>query len=169
VYYRALTEPTTFAIGLDASPDALVRGAWRAHRKRLANAAFLVESVERLPSELAGTAHEVAVHFPWGSLLRGLLTPDRAVLAPLAMLLNDGGEIQVLLSATERDGLPEASPRLLEAQADGFGRCGLQLVETRWASTADVSRVRSSWAKRLQVGRARPAVLARYRRRQPQG
>ena len=144
-------------------------GAWRAKRRRLANVAFLVESVERLPSQLAGIATEVTVHVPWGSLLRGLLAPDPGVLAPLAMLLGDGGELRVLLSATERDGLPVSSPWLLEGQAGAFATHGLRLVDTRWATPADVSGARSSWSKRLQVGRARPAVLARYRRCQPQG
>jgi hypothetical protein len=41
------------------------------------------------------------------------------------------------------------------------------LIEARAATTHDLRASRSSWAKRLGVGRDRPAVLARYRRRDP--
>ena len=48
--HRARGEPNTFAIAIDASPDALSDGAWRAHRLRLSNVAFLVTAVEQLPA-----------------------------------------------------------------------------------------------------------------------
>lgn len=164
VLYRARSEPTTFAIGLDASPDALAGGAWRAKRARLPNAAFLVDGIERLPRELAGVADEVTVHFPWGSLLRGLLVADEAVLAPLAHLLKAGGELRLLLSATDRDGFTEVTPSLLESQRGAFRAHGLQLLHARHASRIDIDAAHSAWAKRLAVGRARSAVIARYRR-----
>lgn len=90
VLHRARTEPTTFAIAIDASPDALSSGAWRAKRARLGNAAFLVDGVERLPPGLASLADEVAVHFPWGSLLRGLVDGSGAVVEPIANLMKPG-------------------------------------------------------------------------------
>lgn len=71
---------TTFALAIDASPDALASGAWRAKRARLGNAAFLVEGVE----------------FPWGSLLRGLLDGAPAVVGPIAKLMKPGAELRVL-------------------------------------------------------------------------
>ena len=77
--HRARTEPATFAIAIDASPDALADGAWRAKRRGLRNVAFLVEGVERLPPDLAAIADEVTVHFPWGSLLRGVLEAEASV------------------------------------------------------------------------------------------
>jgi 16S rRNA (adenine(1408)-N(1))-methyltransferase len=164
VLHRARSEPTTFAMGLDASPDALADGAWRAKRARLPNAAFLVDGVERLPRELAGVADEVTVHFPWGSLLRGLLATDEAVLAPLAHLLKAGGELRLLLSATDRDGFTEVTPSLLESRRSAFCEHGLELLRARHASRIDIEAAHSAWAKRLAVGRARSAVIARYRR-----
>ncbi len=164
VLYRARSEPTTFAMGLDANPDALASGAWRARRACLPNAAFLVEGVERLPRELACVADEVTVHFPWGSLLGGLLAADQTVLAPLAHLLKAGGELRVLLSATARDGLNEMTPSLLECHKSAFAEHGLELLRARHASPIDIDESHSAWAKRLAVGRARSAVIARYRR-----
>ena len=161
VVYRARTEPDTFAIAIDASADALVDGAWKAKRGNLANIAFLVESAERLPRELAGIADEVTVTLPWGSLLRSLVAADAALLGSLAMLFKAGGELRALLSATARDGYAEVAAETLRGLAPAYAAHGLRLVEARAASPADVAASRSAWAKRLGP---RPIVFARYRR-----
>jgi 16S rRNA (adenine(1408)-N(1))-methyltransferase len=161
---RARTEPTTFAIAIDASPDALASGAWRAKRARVANAAFLVEGVERLPRELGCVADEVTVQFPWGSLLRGLVDPSSAVVRPIAGLMKLGAELRVLLSAVERDGFVELDPSLVISRCGAYAEHGLRLIDADWASNAVVAESVSAWAKRLGVGRTRRAVIARYRR-----
>ena len=163
VLYRARTEPTTFAIAIDASPDALSAGAWRAKRTGLKNAAFLVEGVERLPAELEDLADEVTVHFPWGSLLRGVLTADPAVLCPVARLLRHGAELRVLVSATARDGHIDFSSDRLSKLAPDYAECGLELDAVRPADRFETAASQSSWAKRLGAGR--PVVFARYSRR----
>jgi 16S rRNA (adenine(1408)-N(1))-methyltransferase len=160
--HRARTEPATFAIAIDASPDALASGAWRAKRARLANAVFLVEGVERLPSDLDEVANEVTIHFPWGSLLRGLLSADPAVLSPIARLLKPGTELRVLLSATARDGHADLSCDALRRTSADFAAFGLQLDEARPARLSDIAASRSAWGKRL--GASRPVVYARYSR-----
>jgi 16S rRNA (adenine(1408)-N(1))-methyltransferase len=164
--HGARTDPDALVVAIDASADALAEGAWRAKRARLTNVAFLVEGVERLPAQLAGIADEVTVHFPWGSLLGGLLTAEAAVLAPIASLLKPGAELRVLVSATPRDGYVEVTPATLLAASNGYRDHGLELVEAREATMADTAASRSSWAKRL--GPARRAVLARYSRRPSQ-
>jgi 16S rRNA (adenine(1408)-N(1))-methyltransferase len=164
VLYRSRTEPTTFAIALDASPDALSDGAWRARRALLENAAFLVEGVERIPRELACLADEVTVHFPWGSLLRGLVDGSSSVVGPIAGLMKIGAELRVLVSAVDRDGYEDLTPAFIASRSGMYAEHGLRLVETEWASSAIVAESRSAWAKRLGVGRARRAIIARYRR-----
>ena len=164
VLHRARTEPRTFAIAIDASPDALARGAWSAKRAHLANAAFLVEGVERLPPELGCLADEVTVHFPWGSLLRGLLDGSSAVVGSVAGLMKNGAELRVLVSAAVRDGFGEVTPSVITSRCENYLQHGLRLVDARWASSEVVRDSRSAWAKRLGVGRTRPAVIARYRR-----
>ena len=164
VLRRARTEPRTFAIAIDASAYALARAAWSAKRGHLANAAFLVEGVERLPPELGCLADEVTVHFPWGSLLRGLLDGSSAVVGSVAGLMKNGAELRVLVSAAVRDGFGEVNPSVITSRCENYLQHGLRLVDARWASSEVVRDSRSAWAKRLGVGRTRPAVIARYRR-----
>jgi 16S rRNA (adenine(1408)-N(1))-methyltransferase len=162
VLYRAKTEPTTFAIAIDASPDALASGAWRAKRGRISNAAFLVESAEVLPRELARIADEVTVHFPWGSLMRGVLDGSSSVIGPIAGLMKVGAELRVLTSAMDRDGVGEVTPSIIASRCAMYAEHGLHLLEAEWACGAIVAESRSAWAKRLAVGRERRAVVARY-------
>jgi 16S rRNA (adenine(1408)-N(1))-methyltransferase len=164
VLYRARTDTNTLAIAIDASPDCLADGAWRAKRARLANATFLVEGVERLPRELAGVADEVAVHFPWGSLLRGLVDAASSVVGSIAGVMKSGAELRVLLSAVDRDGFIEVTPSAMTSRRPAYAEHGLHLIEARWASDTIVAESHSAWAKRLGVGRTRQAVIARYRR-----
>ena len=162
VLHRARTESRTFAIAIDASPDALARGAWSAKRAHLANAAFLVEGVERLPPELGCLADEVTVHFPWGSLLRGLLDGSSSVVGSVAALMKNGAELRVLMSAVDRDGVGGVTPRAVISRSGAYAEHGLDLVEAAWASPVIVRESHSAWAKRL--GAHRPVVLARYSR-----
>jgi len=164
VLHRARTEPTSFAIAIDASPDALARGAWSAKRAHLANAVFLVEGVERLPRELACLADEVTVQFPWGSLLQGLLDGSSSVVGSVAALMKNRAELRVLVSAAVRDGFGGVTPSVITSRCENYLQHGLRLVDARWASSEVVRDSRSAWAKRLGVGRTRPAVIARYRR-----
>jgi 16S rRNA (adenine(1408)-N(1))-methyltransferase len=164
VLHRARTEPTTFAIAIDASPGGLVHGAWRAKRARIGNVAFLVDGVERLPRELDRVADEVTVQFPWGSLLRGLIDGSSAVVGPIASLMKPGAELGVLMSVIDRDGLSEITPSVVLSRRVAYAEHGLHLIEARWASAGTVAESRSAWAKRLAVGYARQAVIARYRR-----
>ena len=151
-------------MAIDASPDALTSGAWRAKRASIANAAFLVEGVERLPRELACLADEVTVHFPWGTLLRGLVDGSSSVIGPIAGLMKAGAELRVLLCAADRDGIDQVTPSRISSRCVTYAEHGLHLIEAAWASNEIVAESRSAWAKRLGVGRARQAVVARYRR-----
>ena len=120
-------------------------------RRAVPNVLFVVSSIERLPDALAGVADHVTIHFPWGSLLRGVTCGDDAVLAPLAGLVRAGGRIDLVLQGDD-------------AALAAFERHGLALVERRVATAAEVARTRSSWAKRLGIGPGRPAFVFRFAR-----
>jgi 16S rRNA (adenine(1408)-N(1))-methyltransferase len=102
------------------------------------------------------------VNFPWGSLLRGVLGRDDAVLAGVASLLAPGAEAAVLVSVTPRDGVPPVPAP--DALAAAYTRHGLRLVDLRPATREEVDGSGSSWAKRLRAGDARPVARMRVQR-----
>ncbi len=156
--------------GVDPNAAGLYDGFRRAHKAKLSNALFVVASAPDLPPELNGSAHEVRIHFPWGSLLNALLAPDPHAVRATADLLRPGGELSVLFSIVERDGIAglerldqttaaRLASRLVAACDD------LVLDRCRMATAADVAASHSTWAKRLGVGRSRTAWLLQFRRR----
>lgn len=103
----------------------------------------------------------MTVHFPWGSLLRGVLGHDDAVLAGLVQLLASAGEATALVSVLPHDNAP-AVPST-DALVAAYRRRGLALIEARAATPAEVAASHSSWAKRLRAGAERPVMLLRVR------
>jgi 16S rRNA (adenine(1408)-N(1))-methyltransferase len=140
--------------------EASRRAARRPGRGGLPNALFVVAAAEALPPELDGLADLVTVHFPWGSLLRGLLAADPAVLTGVARVLRPGGTLSLLVSSTARDRAAGVGPidrHALEALAGAYDRHGLAVTRVRPATAADVAASHSTWGKRLGAGTRRPA------------
>ncbi len=160
VLAAAAARPDALVIGADANAAAMAESSRRAAR-RLAppNALFAVVAAEDPPRPLHGMADSLTVNFPWGSLLRGVLGHDDAVLSGLARLLAPGATGELLLSVAPRDGMPEvpAPDRLSGA----YARHGLSLLEARPATAAQIEASGSSWAKRLRAGQARPVTSLR--------
>jgi 16S rRNA (adenine(1408)-N(1))-methyltransferase len=164
VLAAAAAEPDRLVVGVDASAAAMAEASRRAGRRPerggLPNALFVVAAAEALPPELDGLADLVTVHFPWGSLLRGLLAADPAVLRGLARALRPGATLSMLVSSTARDRGARVGPidqRALAALAGAYGRSGLAVTRVRPATPADVAASRSTWGKRLGAGGRRPA------------
>lgn len=111
---------------------------------------------------LCGRADALTVHFPWGSLLRGVLGHDDAALAGVALLLAPGAVATALVSVTARDGVPPLAAA--GALAAAYARHGLELVAARAATAEEIAVSRSSWAKRLRAGAARPVTRLAFRR-----
>jgi 16S rRNA (adenine(1408)-N(1))-methyltransferase len=104
-------------------------------------------------------ADSLTVNFPWGSLLRGVLGHEDAVLSGVAQLLGAGAMAEALVSVVPRDGVPAISaPAQLSAI---YAHHGLSLLTARPATPAEVAASSSSWAKRLRAGRDRPVTLVR--------
>lgn len=158
-------------IGIDANAasmmDAARRAARPAQRGGLSNALFVVAAAESLPAELTGIADAVSVHFPWGSLLRGLLVADAAIVANVARVMRGGATLTMLLSVTEHDhvdAIDSFDESTAAALAPAYAALGLALEECRPATIDDLNRSHSSWAKRLTVGRCRPVWRLQFRR-----
>jgi len=167
-------DPATLAIGIDADATAMAEASRRASRSSakggLPNAIFVASGVDRLPCELDGIAQRVSVRFPWGSLLRGALGLDAAMTAAIARLVDLDGELELLLSLTDRDTVEGRAPGPLDDADTGriveaFLRNGLVLESCDDLTTADLSALASTWARRLRVGTERPARRYRFVRR----
>ena len=171
VLATAAARPDVLAIGVDADVASMAEASRRAtrgvRRGSLANALFVAAAAESLPAELDGIATALTVHFPWGSLLRGLLCADPAILAGITRMTRPGAAVTLLLSVTERDhvaGMDAFDGDVIER----IGRCyvayGLALAEGRPATAEDLAATHSTWAKRIGAGARRPAWLVRFRR-----
>ena len=161
--------PDRLVIGVDADAGSMIEASRRAARATrrggLPNALFVVASADALPAELDGRADALTVHFPWGSLLRGLLDAEPSILAGMARATRPGATVTLLLSVTERDrsiGPVTLDERTFAALAPRYAVHGLLLSEARPATFEEVTHSHSSWAKRLGAGIGRPVWLVRF-------
>jgi 16S rRNA (adenine(1408)-N(1))-methyltransferase len=158
----ARTRRDTLAIGLDACADALAYAARRAIRDRVPNLVLLREPLESLA--LDAFADELTIHFPWGSLLRGVLAEDRGVFESICRLPRPGGLLTLAFSVIARDGRAPLSAHDIARVSREYRWSGFTPVEDRVMERSDVAAARSSWGKRLDVGGTRPGRLLRFRR-----
>ena len=164
----AAKHPDTVALAIDAHPQAMADAWRRMQRQKLANLLLVAARAEELPPELDGIVDAVTIHFPWGSLLAGVLDVDTGrVAAGLARITHPGSDVTAVLSVTEREtrlGLPPLDTSLGPTRAARYAAHGFTLAEWRLASRREIAETRSSWAKRLGAGRSRPAWLMRLLR-----
>lgn len=158
-------------LGIDANAAAMTEAARRAagpaKRGGLRNALFVVAAAEALPEALASFADSLTIHFPWGSLLRGLLAAEPRVTEGIARVTKPGANIEALVSVIERDqaGLAPFLPEAVTSHVRLYQRHGLELCDVRPATKEQIAASRSSWAKRLGAGERRPAWWLRFERR----
>lgn len=162
---RAL--PEALVIGIDADAASMVESSRRAARRSggLPNALFVAAAAEALPPELDGLVDDVRIQFPWGSLLEGLVRAEPAVLRSLARVCRPGGSLRAIWSLTKHErgtGLLDVDLAWLPS---AFRPYGFEAEAPRPATPDEIVDTGSSWAKRLGVGRARPAIALRARRR----
>lgn len=163
VHQSARQQAEKFFIGVDANASALAKVSEQIHRKTakggVPNALFLQAAVEELPAELAGVANAVQVQFPWGSLLRGVINGEAAVLSNLRRICALNAKLTIITaldpqrdqSEIERLGIQPPTLAYLRCellpkyQAAGFTPVEIgPLAPTAWPQLA------SSWAKRLR-------------------
>ena len=149
-------------LGIDPNAVSMAEASRRADRTRTRNLGFVVAAAESLPAELCRRAAVVTVNFPWGSLLRGMLGAEEAVLAGVASLLTPGGELRALVSTEPRDGVGLLDLHRMEA---AWRRVGVELVDARPATRTDVEATRSSWGRRLLSDPARSVTWLQFRAR----
>lgn len=154
VRQHALAHPGTFAIGVDSCREPLRD----ASRRAPANALYLIASAEALPRELAGLADHITISFPWGSLQRGLLTGDPALLASLTTLAHPGALLELRLNggalAEQGWSLDEGAARVLHHLCGA----GFAMRPPVTLGAADLRACPTTWAHRLAFGRDPHAI-----------
>nr|MDQ3879971.1 class I SAM-dependent methyltransferase [Chloroflexota bacterium] len=168
----ARQRPEVFVVGIDANAAGMAEASRRAARPAtkggVPNARFVVASAEGVASELPTFADELHVHFPWGSLLRGLAMPEPDAIRALAELARPGASVVLLLSVTDTDravGLAPLDDDRVTALSAAYAQLGLYTLAVRRATDDDLAAARSSWAKRLAAGARRGVWLIRLTRR----
>jgi 16S rRNA (adenine(1408)-N(1))-methyltransferase len=157
VLTRAAAEPVSLVIGVDAAAGLMAEASRRAARRGPANAIFLAAGAASLAdTPLAGRVDLVTVTFPWGSLLRGVLGLEPAVLAGVAALVAPSGRVEVLASVVpsdQIDGVATLDAGWEPAIRSAWAGVGLELAPMRPATAVEIVASRSSWARRLDPAR----------------
>ena len=171
VYDSARSDPESVYIAVDPDADALREYAYRASRKPsrggVANASFVVASVEQLPPELLGMADLVRVNFPWGGLLRGLIEPRDDVLRAIASLGKVNARFEIVLAyMPEHDTgafaggpLPALEETRLKELEPAYAEAGLIIEDRRRLTQDEALTLPSTWGRRLLHARPRPVFL----------
>ena len=163
VFASAKANPDKFFIGVDANTKPLQKPSMRATRKPakggLPNALFVQAAVEDLPEEFSGTADEIHIHFPWGSLLRAVAVGEEAVLAALRRIAAPGCLLEIVIGIDpERDKtemgrleIPALTPVFLHSYLiPKYVAAGFVFIDTGVLGPENWSRLETSWARRLQ-------------------
>lgn len=143
-----------FAIGIDACRESL-----RTVSRRVpGNALFLIANACTLPCELYEQATHITVNFPWGSLLAGLLTCDRALLGGLAALAQPGARIDVRLNERALAVQGWSAAAGARQVQETLTMAGFHLHPPVALTNQELGRLPTTWAKRLAYGRAAGAI-----------
>ena len=163
----ARADPRRFVVAIDADASSMVEASRRAAHPHtcVPNLCFVVAAVEALPDDLDGVADQVLVHFPWGSLLRGVAQGRPEILSNIARVTRPGGELLAMWSITGRDVDAAGAPAPLDVLGAAYAAAGFEVVELRGASLEEIAAIGSTWAKRLGAGARRPVTLVRAFRR----
>ncbi len=160
-----------FVVGIDPVRENLrelsARAARRPSRGGVSNLLYVVASIEHVPPELAGSADEMYITLPWGSLMRGLILADGGVLRAVASLARPGAALRIVLNTRIFDDpvpievrdLPDVTPFFVwETLAAPYTDCGLVIRDARWMDADEVAGIETTWAKRLSHRSPPPSV-----------
>ncbi|HEY3065081.1 MAG TPA: class I SAM-dependent methyltransferase [Methylomirabilota bacterium] len=169
-YDAARRHPDVLVIGVDTNRDNLREYSAKARRKParggLPNVLYVIAAAERLPEELAGVAAHVFVNFPWGTLLRGLVAPDPALLAEIRRAGGAEARLSLLLNFTlftdealvETLALPTVTRDYVErVLAPAYAAAGIAITEVKVLGPAGVP-YRTEWGQRLTVAGSRETL-----------
>lgn len=155
VMSAARSSPGILVIGIDACRENLRNIS----RSAPENALFLIANAMSLPEELAGTANQMTINFPWGSLLSGLLDGSPALIKGMQAVGRPGVSITIRLN---QSALADAGHTLAEGGeivSRVLADAGYQVLPFEWFSAEKLRQIPSSWAKRMAFGRQPEAIV----------
>lgn len=161
-YVRHFAEknPGWFVIGVDACRENL-----REHsRAKLPNMLFAIASAQTLPDELNGLVSHITIHFPWGSLLDGLLTGDPMLMGGLSSISRPNAQIQIHLNGgalTQAGADLDAGANVIHGH---LNRCEWALKNPCPMDRHALRSIPTTWARRLAYGRDPRAISLKGRR-----
>ncbi|SDD51199.1 16S rRNA (adenine(1408)-N(1))-methyltransferase KamB [Actinokineospora iranica] len=168
-FHLAKAHPDRLVIGLDAAKDNLRKVATKASARKggLPNLVYLWAAAESLPAELHGVT-DLHVLMPWGSLLRGMLGSDPAMLRGLAAVCVPDTTFLVTLNLHAwRPPVPEVGEHPEPTPESAATELGPALKAADWRlDTAEyldaeaISALATSWTRRLNSSRDQLDVLA---------
>jgi 16S rRNA (adenine(1408)-N(1))-methyltransferase len=138
--------------------ESSAKAAKKPDRGGAPNALYVAASIEQLPPELRGVADEILITLPWGSLMRGIILADAAVLAAIASLGRNGARVRIVLNTRIFDDpvpvdardLPNLTPEYARATlGPAFATTGMHIEEARWLTPEEAAALNTTWAKRL--------------------
>jgi hypothetical protein len=128
---------------------------------------FVQASAEDLPRELDGIAGQLCVSFPWGSLLRAVAAGDEQALGNLRRVCAPEARLEIVLGLDpERDhaeivrlALSRLTPEFLEGVLKPrYLSAGFAITEISMLPPAGLSRVHTTWARRLSFAHGRSFI-----------
>jgi 16S rRNA (adenine(1408)-N(1))-methyltransferase len=163
VYRSALANPNKFFIGIDANAKPLEKISMKATRKPnkggAPNVLFVQAAIENLPEEFSGAADEIHIHFPWGSLLKSVISGDEIILQSLRKICAPECLLEIIFgideerdkSEIERLDLPKISVQYFENELiPKYEKAGFKILESGILDYSKWSLMETSWARKLQ-------------------
>lgn len=176
VYRSAGKNPNKFYIGIDANAKPLEKISMKATRKPakggLPNVLFVQAAIENLPEELNETADEIHIHFPWGSLLRTVVSGDENVLLALRRICAPECLVEIIIgideerdkTEIERLKLPKlSSDYLVNVLLPKYQAAGFEILQSGILNSSEWSKMETSWARKLQGNDSRQVVYLIFR------
>jgi 16S rRNA (adenine(1408)-N(1))-methyltransferase len=149
VHHLANNHPDWFVIGVDACRENLRDRS----RAKVANALFIIAPAQELSGEFDCFFSHVAINFPWGSLLDGLLAGDPGLMHGLASVSRPGAKIEMYLNS---GALKEAGTDLERGAGNiykNLARYGWDVRCPQVMDGASLAKFPTTWARRLAHGR----------------
>jgi 16S rRNA (adenine(1408)-N(1))-methyltransferase len=124
----------------------------------LSNALFVQAAVEDLPPELDAIANEIYINFPWGSLLRAVVTGDEIVLTGIRRAAAPNCRLEIVIgldvdrdrSEIRRLELPQMDDGYIQSVlVNKYRAAGFEILEARELRRREWSRLETSWARKL--------------------